>query len=176
MSDVLELARELLNSASQKAGLRPHWQTYEALALDRAPVFARAVIDLSARVEELENKIATDEAAVKEYNELMQKITIHAKPLPAKRIRGSRGMQIEDEQLASILLCAFRYSLGRTTYITGDCADWLRRYWSIMPASWQKQIHSDITQALASGRAGHKCDEDAWRTVLQLPLKEEPRP
>lgn len=75
--------------------------------------------------------------------------------------------------LASALLCAFRYSLGRMTYITGDCAEWLEDYWHIMPEEWRKQIHRDIREAIDNGLAGHQCDVDAWQRVLALPISRE---
>src|SRR4051794_25946442 len=77
---------------------------------------------------------------------------------------------IDNQTLANLLLCSFRYSLGRMTYITSDCADWLTRYWQLMPPAWQKQIHDDIRKAIEQGCAGHDCDVASWRRVLDLPI------
>jgi hypothetical protein len=82
--------------------------------------------------------------------------------------------KIEDKELASILLCAFRYSLGRMTYITSDCAGWLKQYWHIMPHAWQKQIQDDIREAIEKDCAGHACDIEVWKAVARLPVKEPP--
>ncbi|WP_435018428.1 hypothetical protein TA3x_000402 [Tundrisphaera sp. TA3] len=80
---------------------------------------------------------------------------------------------IDDHTLANLLLCSFRYSLGRMTYITGDCADWLTRYWHLMPSAWKKQIHGDIEKAIERNEAGMTCDIASWRRVLALPLDRE---
>ena len=42
-------------------------------------------------------------------------------------------MIVPKEMLAHMLLCSFRYSLGRMTYIVSDCVEWLMLYWDIMP-------------------------------------------
>jgi hypothetical protein len=86
---------------------------------------------------------------------------------------GEKSIPAHD--LAHLLLCSFRYALGRMTYITGMCADWLETWWHILPPSWQEQIQKDIRQAIASGHAGHACDVAQWKRVLQLPLQEERR-
>ncbi len=64
--------------------------------------------------------------------------------------------EVNDRELAHMLLCSFRYSLGRMTYITSTCAGWLRQYWHIMPDAWREQIHRDICEAIAKGHAGHR--------------------
>ena len=81
--------------------------------------------------------------------------------------------KISNETLAHLLLCSFRYSLGRQTYITGSCREWLESYWHLMPRGWQEQIHRDIEHAIEHDLAGHACDVEQWRKVLALPVKEE---
>lgn len=80
---------------------------------------------------------------------------------------------VSNRVLASLLLCSFRYALGRTTYITGNCADWLSLYWHLMPAGYRRQVHEDIRKAIGSGDAGHDCDIAQWRRVLAMPLNQE---
>jgi hypothetical protein len=84
--------------------------------------------------------------------------------------RASGLTQIDNNTLSHLLLCSFRYSLGRMTYITSDCEEWLRRYWHLLPFGWRTQIHADIRQAIERGHAGHQCDIDSWKKVLELPL------
>lgn len=71
-----------------------------------------------------------------------------------------------EEELPHILLCAFRYALGRKTYITSTCANWLKKHWAIIPPAWQAQIVRDIENAIATEQAGHKCDVEAWHSVV----------
>lgn len=82
-------------------------------------------------------------------------------------------IETTEQELAHILLCSFRYSLGRMTYITGMCADWLVKYWRIMPECWRSQIHRDIREAIRTQTAGMACDVAQWERVLQLPVKED---
>ena len=81
--------------------------------------------------------------------------------------------KISNETLANLLLCSFRYSLGRMTYVTGSCREWLETYWQLLPHGWQEQIHRDIDHAIERGAAGHACDVEQWRKVRALPVKEE---
>lgn len=82
--------------------------------------------------------------------------------------------QIDNHTLANLVLCSFRYSLGRMTYITSECKDWLHRFWHILPTNWQEQIHGDIRKAIELGHAGHDCDVKNWESVLELPIGGKP--
>jgi len=68
-----------------------------------------------------------------------------------------------------MLLSAFRYALGRSTYITHDTVIWMRTYWPQL-RPWHKQIHGRIREAIESGQAGMKCDVYEWRKILELPV------
>jgi hypothetical protein len=85
-----------------------------------------------------------------------------------------------EADIPQMLLCAFRYSLGRKTYIVGNCCEWLERYWTLLPVGWRSQIHGDIKRAIEHNDAGMDCDVAEWRKVLQLEVndaatKEQPR-
>ena len=75
---------------------------------------------------------------------------------------------VPKEMLAHMLLCSFRYSLGRMTYIVGECVEWLTLYWHIMPENWRAQIHNDIRKAIEQNAAGMACDIEQWKRVLDL--------
>ena len=79
-------------------------------------------------------------------------------------------ISVPEQELAHLLLSAFRYALGRQTYITGQTADWLAKYWRVMPQQWREQIHRDIEAAIERGEAGMSCDVKEWRRVLALPI------
>lgn len=78
---------------------------------------------------------------------------------------------IDNDTLAHLVLSSFRYGLGRMTYITGMCADWLIKYWHLMPPAWKRQIHADIERAIDHKYAGWECDVEQWKRVLKLPLE-----
>ena len=75
---------------------------------------------------------------------------------------------IQNARLAHLLLCAFRYSLWRRTYIVSQCCDWLREYWPIMPEPWKRQICEDIEIALRTKSAGMAIDEKNWKKLLEF--------
>lgn len=75
---------------------------------------------------------------------------------------------VSNEVLAHLLLSAFRYSLGRRTYMVGACREWLEAFWHLLPPAWQAQVHRHIREAIAAGCAGDPCDVMEWRKVLRL--------
>lgn len=76
-------------------------------------------------------------------------------------------------------IAAFRYCLGRMTYIVGDCTDWLIEQWPILPDNVKSVIKRDIDEAIkadnkarAEGREykplGHDCDRASWLKVRKM--------
>ena len=76
-------------------------------------------------------------------------------------------------------LAAFRYCLGRMTYIVGDCERWIFANWGHFPESVKKLIQREVEEeikrddeARADGRdykpLGHDCDRAAWERVRTL--------
>jgi hypothetical protein len=79
---------------------------------------------------------------------------------------------VPKDTLANILLCAFRYSLGRATYNASECVEWLTDYWHIMPLGWQEQIQGNIRKAIEQDTAGMACDVEQWKLILELPVRD----
>ena len=50
-------------------------------------------------------------------------------------------------QSGLMAVCAVDYCLGRQTYITGMCADWLEEVWSSLPERAQYLIQRDVERA-----------------------------
>ena len=76
-------------------------------------------------------------------------------------------------------LAAFRYCLGRMTYIVGDCEQWICANWEQFPRSVRQLIQREVEEeiqrddkARAEGRdykpLGHDCDRAAWIRVRSL--------
>lgn len=59
---------------------------------------------------------------------------------------------------------AVRYCLGRSTYIVGDCVDWLRENWGAFDQSAKLIIRRDVEEAIA------RDDEARARGDKHLPL------
>ena len=51
-------------------------------------------------------------------------------------------------------IAAFRYCLGRQSYIVGDCCEWLTEQWPSLPSNVRAVIERDLREAI-------KRDDDA---------------
>jgi hypothetical protein len=82
-----------------------------------------------------------------------------------------------------MVVAAFRYCLGRTTYIVKDCADWLIDYWPNFEQGAKDIIKKELEEAFArddesrkygagfntlSHPLGHDCDREKWARVRRL--------
>lgn len=78
-----------------------------------------------------------------------------------------------------MVVAAFRYCLGRMTYITSDCAEWLIDQWPLIPERTKAIIQRELEQAFIeddNDRAegsdyktlGHDCDRSSWERVRKL--------
>ena len=68
---------------------------------------------------------------------------------------------------ALLRLLAFRYALGRTSYITQEMVDELIDNWDEMEP-WHEQIRLDIINAIHMNRAGHDVDVEQWKRILEV--------
>lgn len=93
---------------------------------------------------------------------------------PTSPLSGSVGDAVKvpicDFQV--MLLCWFRYSLGRRTYMPSYCIKWLKKHWDILPYDYKRQIHSDINHAIEHDMAGADCDIAIWKEMLKFPIGE----
>jgi hypothetical protein len=79
---------------------------------------------------------------------------------------GEQDCKMEFLQPRLVLLSAFRYALGRTTYMPGAIVDELRNNWHLLSREDQEQIRNDIASAIERGDAGMDCDVQTWKEVL----------
>lgn len=75
---------------------------------------------------------------------------------------------IRESEQEEILHYAFRYALGRQTYVVGFIADAVIHAWPEMTAEQRAMICREIRQAMAAGRAGSDIDVADWQRVLAL--------
>lgn len=84
---------------------------------------------------------------------------------------------------ALMATAAVRYCIGRRTYITSDCADWLCDVWDSLPENARRIIKRDIEEAFERDDAdrsegsqykalGDDCDRKSWERVKALWIKE----
>ena len=65
-----------------------------------------------------------------------------------------------------LLICSFRYALGRRSVIVPVIAEYLKEDWHKLNEWQQQQIKDDIRHAIEYGCAGDDCDVDIWKCVL----------
>lgn len=65
-----------------------------------------------------------------------------------------------------MVLAAFRYCLGRETYIVSECVNWLCEFWEDIQKPTQDRIISETMDALDADLAGDKPDKECWQSLL----------
>lgn len=65
-----------------------------------------------------------------------------------------------------MVLCAFRYCLGRMTYAPGMCVDYLIEHWQFIDEQDQKLILKETREAIRHKQAGMDCDIIEWERLL----------
>lgn len=73
-------------------------------------------------------------------------------------------MNSDDDRL--ILISAFRYALGRATYMPRVVADEIRRQWPNLSESDRNLFKREIKEAIKAGLAGMDCDVFTWEILL----------
>ncbi len=71
-----------------------------------------------------------------------------------------------------LILCTFRYCLGRMTYIVSDMTEYLEKKWDDIKEPYQEIIKREIKEALERNKAGMKCDWITWDIFLKKVDKE----
>ena len=67
-----------------------------------------------------------------------------------------------------MVIAAFRYCLGRRTYIVSDCVAWLKEIWPLLEDRDRRLIKKEVDESLAMNRAGDSCDKDEWIKIMEL--------
>ena len=75
---------------------------------------------------------------------------------------------IREQEQFEILHCAFRYALGRSTYVTGFVADAVLHAWPQMTDTQRRMIQTEIAEAITKGRAGQDTDIREWQRILWM--------
>lgn len=64
------------------------------------------------------------------------------------------------------IVCAFRYALGRMTYVVDSVASEIERNIERISTKSLRLIKKEISDALVKNMAGMKMDGDRWHTCL----------
>ena len=82
-------------------------------------------------------------------------------------------MKIETDDDRLILIAAFRYALGRCSYMPSVVAGAITQCWPSLTEHDQRLIRREIAEAIERGHAGMSCDVATWRRILALGDKSE---
>jgi len=67
-----------------------------------------------------------------------------------------------------ILSCAFRYALGRRTYVVSTVVERLKRVWPQLREGDRKRFKEEIREHERQFDLGHDCDKRDWYSILEL--------
>jgi hypothetical protein len=67
-----------------------------------------------------------------------------------------------------IIICAFRYALGRRTYVVSVIANRLIQLYPKYPLDQQRRTAKEIKEAIEKGNAGHEMAVEQWKKVMCL--------
>ena len=76
------------------------------------------------------------------------------------------------EKFPLILLCAFRYALGRRSYIVSKISEEMIKHKEEMMI-YSQNICEDIENAIKDNNAGDAYDVETWKNVLNIFKKEK---
>lgn len=77
------------------------------------------------------------------------------------------------QHTGTILMCAFRYALGRATYVVGIVVNELHSNWNDLRDSDRDLIVREILEHKNKfGKIGHEMDEREWLTLVERYNKE----
>jgi hypothetical protein len=89
-------------------------------------------------------------------------------PLPG-HLTGKIHIDFEDVNQDILLFCAFRYALGRQSYVVSTIADIIRANWDHMPQSRRNMFRKEIEEAVEKGYAGSvNIDVPCWLSILHM--------
>jgi len=78
--------------------------------------------------------------------------------------------EVKSMKIERLRLMAFRYALGRRTYIVSEMVEELIAEWDSMKP-WHMQIQDDIRHAIEHDLAGDNIDVKEWEKILRLSVK-----
>ena len=78
-------------------------------------------------------------------------------------------LDFDDVNQDILMVCAFRYALGRRTYVVGSICDILKANWNRMSPIRREFYKNEIREAIDKGWAGSELiDVPEWNSILAL--------
>jgi len=76
-------------------------------------------------------------------------------------------MKIENDDDRLLYIAAFRYALGRRTYMPSVIVGKILEAWDEFTEHDKSLFKKEIQEAIERGCAGDECDIQAWRRILE---------
>ena len=78
-------------------------------------------------------------------------------------------LDFKDVNQDILLFCAFRYALGRQTYVVSVITEIIKFNWDHMHPNRKELSKKEIREAVDKGRAGSELiDVPEWKSILEL--------
>jgi hypothetical protein len=72
------------------------------------------------------------------------------------------GGAMSDRDLETLIVCSFRYSLGRQTYMPSEIQRIAQEHARVISTTMLEQFIGDISSAFNAGHLGMDCDVQGW--------------
>ena len=80
-----------------------------------------------------------------------------------------KKLEFKDPDL--VLMCAFRYALGRKTYVVHSIVEEMLENWDVLSNTHKKLIQKEIKDhEELYGNLGMEMDRDQWYRILKLEI------
>lgn len=87
-----------------------------------------------------------------------------------------KNIKIEKLELEDLAVCAFRYALGRMTYITWAISTILQKQARNLSDTVKQLMIDEIGDAIDNGKAGWDCDVAVWQDLREVLLNSKATP
>ena len=77
-------------------------------------------------------------------------------------------LDFSDPNQDILLFCAFRYAIGRRSYVPSVIEQIIIDNWNNMPLETRKKFKSEIRESIDGNRAGDCYDILGWCRILEL--------
>lgn len=74
-------------------------------------------------------------------------------------------IQLSDYEFRTLMHCAFRYALGRRSYMVSDVCDLIKKY-ANSPGMPKDQIIREVRLEASLGSIGDSCDHEEWISLV----------
>jgi hypothetical protein len=71
----------------------------------------------------------------------------------------------------TVTLGAFRYALGRRSYLVAEIVEWLINFWDEIPPGTKEIIILETEDAVMLSSCGDECDLNEWERLLDFAHK-----